>query len=583
MNPVLPPGTAYREHQEQTVGRIVGAFMGGVRTVFLDSPVGSGKSVIHLALSKTMGVQSYITTPQVLLVKQYAHDTDPGGKWVGMASTVMGRSNYPCPYAMRLPVQTTFKNEVDEVLGTLSPKMVTAANARCRVAPHWPAGRHKHHPDRPLECITRSEQGYDPCVQGCSHYVFSNPSPCPYYQAKKAAAGAHTAVMTLDYFMAVMGGAGAWPFRPLLVVDEAHSLDMDLTRFYTIEIRPHLFPGLDLAGMKGASDTVAVLRTVLPDYLVQQMDVLKGLQRGVDPDTLSEKEFKHLLRQSHLVDRVTNFLDLLSTRDVRWVYIPHLDEAAPERSYHEWRPLTPDPFTRNFFRRFDYVLLSSGTLLDPARLVTSLGLPTPWSSVVVPNTFPAENAPIHLLNAVRLRHKTMDRDLPVVVNHIVALSKLHTDQRGVVHCNSYRVAHYLREHAPPELSDRLVFHEKEGRTAMFEEWRADRSVGSIFVGVAMSEGLDLPGDEARWQVIVKAPFLPVKDPWVAARMAEPDGEQWYAEQALMDVLQACGRIVRSRDDWGVTYVIDAQVGRLVRENVGVLPEWFRERVQNHPS
>ncbi len=80
---------------------------------------------------------------------------------------------------------------------------------------------------------------------------------------------------------------------------------------------------------------------------------------------------------------------------------------------------------------------------------------------------------------------------------------------------------------------------------------------TILFAVSMGEGTDFRDDQARWQVIVKTPYQDLKDEWVARhRESEDMGQRWYDISALQMVIQAAGRIVRSKDDWGESYIPD---------------------------
>jgi Rad3-related DNA helicase len=93
----------------------------------------------------------------------------------------------------------------------------------------------------------------------------------------------------------------------------------------------------------------------------------------------------------------------------------------------------------------------------------------------------------------------------------------------------------------------------------------------------MVEGFDFKDDLARWAVIAKVPFRYLGDKQVEARLAaEPD---WYAMQAVISVIQACGRIVRNGGDWGTVYVLDQDFGRLIDKHRQMFPKWFLDAVQ----
>ncbi len=569
----------FREHQEQAVREISDKFRGGARTVFLNAPVGSGKSFIHLAVAHNLRLSTFITTPQVLLVKQYARETAPGAKWDGLARTLSGRQNYPCALAKNDPkyrTQSTLAvDDVHEVLSTLAGEPPSAAGAACTYRMHWPVGRHKHSPLFPDKCITKAAAGFDVCVQGCYYYHFDQ---CEYYRAKAAAQQAPVSVLTLDYFMAARlwsqsGANGGWRARSLLIVDEAHSLDGDLTRFFSFEMSPKMMKRFHFDTLNETEDTVGYLRTYLPFYWAEEVEILKRLQKQAVEATSTKKQLKALSLQEALVEHLQRINDNLDVENAVWVHTLKADQET-----HVWRPLSAVPFTHRLFESFDHVLLSSATFLHPDRLADEVGLCWPYDQVVMPDTVAPRQAPIHLLNTIRFSHRTLAADLPRALQCITVLAGAHPNERGLIHCNSYAIAEYLEKNAPRELKDRLVFHERVGRIKAFEQWKDDMEARAIFVPVAMSEGLDLPGDEARWQIIVKAPFLPLVDPWVKARHSMVGGAEWYDGRALVNVMQASGRIVRSKADWGVTYVLDSHVGRLVKMYWNWLPTWFRERL-----
>lgn len=520
----LPPRIELRENQEETVQRILSLYAGGTRTVFLDAPVGSGKSLIHLLVARSLG-SAYATTPQTMLVDQYGRDTAPGAKFAGMASTLYGRANYECPYVRSLP---------------LGDPEATADGAPCTYLDGWPA-----------DCPAFSQ--------------------CPYYRAKAAAQAAPSSVTTLAYlFVGVLKGIdrpnSGWGPRSLLVVDEAHGLPEDLVQFFSCEVGEKTLPGFDFAGIGGADDPLEFMRERLPGYAREQAETLEAMQ--ADPSNL-----KAMGRQARLVRRAQRLEENLARDDVEWV---HTCGDRPPK--HLWRPLSAGPLVGADWRRFDHVLLSSATFFGIPTLVRDLGLPGPWEVVTVPDTFPPGNAPVRLTGTVRLNKERMAAELPTVVTELARIAHLHPSERGIIHCNSYMVREFIEANAPRPFSSRLVFHDRGDRNESLEEWKDDGRRNSVFVGVAMSEGLDLVGDQARWQVVIKAPFPNLGDPWVVRRRDRPGGRQWYEEQAITDMLQACGRVMRSRDDRGATYILDANADRLLRRHWTSLPEWFRARV-----
>lgn len=541
------PAIQLREHQAETVRGISEAFASGVRTVFLHAPVGSGKSLIHLLVAKEAG-SAYVTTPQVLLVDQYDRDTADLGKFVGLAMTLKGRRNYPCPYERGLP---------------RGNRRATADGAPCTFLEDWPK-----------ECPKLLD--------------------CPYYLARHSAQSSPTSVTTLAY--AVVGivrqlsrpaaaehgeeleedgdrsilGPG-WHPRTLLVVDEAHGLPNGLVNFFAVEVGEKTLPGFDFQAIGRAADPLQHMRDELPGYLERLTDGLKELRVTGGGDTAAE--LRVLEEQHKLIRRAERFIENLSREDVVWV---HDFERSPLK--HRWRPLTVAPFSGSLWAQAPRILLSSATFFGFETLERDLGLPGPFRVVTVPDAFPPSSAPIHLLGSVTLKRETMASQLPEVVREISRLARVHKSERGLVHCNAYPVRDFIERNADATLARRLVLHTREDRIASLDGWVHNGRDDTIFVAVAMSEGLDLAGDLARWQVIVKAPFPNLGDAWVMRRRDAADGRSWYTEQTIVDILQACGRIMRSKEDHGTTYILDANALRIVRQHWGGLPEWFKSRV-----
>jgi Rad3-related DNA helicase len=524
----------------------VRAFESGTRTVFLYAPVGSGKSLIHLLAARESG-SAYITTPQVMLVDQYGHDSGDTGKFRGLAKTLYGRRNYPCPHVRER---------------RRGNRNATADGAPCTYREGWP--------------------------RACPEL-----QRCPYYLGRHEAQLASTTVTTLAY--AVLGvmrrvsrqvevedgqasesvgttsvlGPG-WRERSLLVVDEAHGLPEDLVTFFAVEVGKETLPGFDFGGIEKSEDPLQFMREQLPPYLLRLLEGFKELRVSEYGGT--EAELQALDEQRKLIQRTQRFIENLARDDVAWV---HTYEAMPPK--HRWRPLSAAPFAGPLWEHSSRILLSSATFFGFDTLERALGLPGPFQVIEVPDTFPATSAPIHLVGSVTLRKDTMAAQLPEVVRELSRIASLHTNQRGLVHCNAYQIRNFIEKHADETLSRRLVFHSRDDRNASLQGWMKESRPDSIFVAVAMSEGLDLGGDLARWQVIVKAPFPNLGDPWVLRRRDEPGGRAWYAQQAVIDILQACGRIMRSHDDRGTTYILDKNAGALLRRNWDALPLWFKVR------
>ena len=100
---------------------------------------------------------------------------------------------------------------------------------------------------------------------------------------------------------------------------------------------------------------------------------------------------------------------------------------------------------------------------------------------------------------------------------------------------------------------------------------------ALLISQSMETGVDLMGDMCRVQFILKVPYLPIADKQVKKRM-EAD-YLWYVNSAIARLVQASGRIVRSKDDQGITYVLDGCFDDLIKKHREFFPSWFLESVR----
>ncbi len=102
------------------------------------------------------------------------------------------------------------------------------------------------------------------------------------------------------------------------------------------------------------------------------------------------------------------------------------------------------------------------------------------------------------------------------------------------------------------------------RPALVRSFRQQR--GSVLCGLKTYwEGIDIVGDDLSLVVIDKLPFEPPDDPVHAARVAQmiKDGKDWFGEyvlpQAVLQLKQGVGRLLRSQEDRGVMAILDSRL------------------------
>lgn len=193
--------------------------------------------------------------------------------------------------------------------------------------------------------------------------------------------------------------------------------------------------------------------------------------------------------------------------------------------------------------------------------------------------FDKRRHPITWVKSVRLRDGMADSGYKVWVYTIdnILRPRLRLGRKAVVHTFSYQRARIFMELS--EFKDRAVTHRDAGGTARaVEEFTANGDGADILVSPSVYTGYDFKDDMARVNIIGKVPFISSAEPVVKARC---DQDKEYAMYiTAQNLAQAAGRIMRSGDDWGETFVVDDNIGWFAQRYGYLLPKGLEIRQGN---
>ena len=124
---------------------------------------------------------------------------------------------------------------------------------------------------------------------------------------------------------------------------------------------------------------------------------------------------------------------------------------------------------------------------------------------------------------------------------------------------------------------RLISHTSQNRERVLNHFE-DSKDPLILVSPSMSEGVDLPYDKCRFQVIYKVPFPYLGDKQINLRRKRD--QRWYAYKTVMTLMQAYGRGMRAEDDSCYTYILDKDIEMLFKSPMykSLVPEFFKEAI-----
>lgn len=327
-----------------------------------------------------------------------------------------------------------------------------------------------------------------------------------------------------------------------LVIDEAHNIGKVLTN--SITLWHHLY--LTMPETKSIYEILKWL-----DPLVQGM---KGQELGADDKRLV-KFHKQLQRSPESYSLEVDFAEYRGKprKYLRLTKLSPRDEKPILWPSHRVRKL----------------VLMSATFSEED--LWDLGLETRRVAVLeVGSPIPVEQRPVLYTPVGSLAFASQEETLPSLVGFLeTKLNQFPT--KGIIHV-TYAMAEKLRARFK---HDRVVYHTKLNKEAVYQSWlRSPPHLGQVLVGAGMTEGLDLKGDLARWQVITKVNFPSLADIAVFTKMQyRPRAYTWTA---IREVIQATGRVCRDPTDSGVTYIVDSSFGRLYNQNCDMFPKYFKE-------
>lgn len=423
-------------------------------------------------------------------------------------------------------------------------------------------------------------QQYSTCMVGmrmkkekrCAQAANGN---CTYRIAKSNFKFVPLAVTNYPYFFTERTYVSELRPRRVLVADECHTLERQVLGFVEININneiieewaPHLRP---VPRMDGIFDFADWLTHQYMPVIKNRIDSLNArLEDAADDRKLQDD----LNKTENHYGRNVAALKSIYEDEGNWIYWQEMKDGNLESVA---KPISAAAFMK--FLIFDAAAIRVYMSAYPGPkdvFCRSLGLnPEKVAWLNLSSTFPVENRPIHMVHVGSMGQKSIETTLPSVLRMSERILKAHANEKGLIHCHSYRIGQALFDYLNPRFPGRIIFPKmaKERDNCFARHSHSEEP--TVMLSPSMTEGFNLIGDLARFQIIAKMPYPYLGDKQVAAkRERDPD---WYSMQTAMTVIQACGRIVRSDTDTGKTYILDSDFRILYDRHPDFFPRWFEE-------
>jgi len=561
----------FRQAQQRAIIEIIKAIKAGKTDILVQAPTGTGKSLIALELAKIMherkGWKSFILTSEKLLQAQYERD---------------------CAYK--------YDNRYSNVVSISG-----ADNYECHInGQQFPQGHCKS------MGMSNRQASELPCA-----------GLCDYLRRWNGAKMAPTAILNYSYYLLQMnfvleklGERAPFQARQLVICDEAHSLpdvieghfacyvDQSLsyrirevqglldregivTEFGSINVLHYsrqvdrilkLSPSSLREHMDGLRELLVLLGTIKAKAAKSREDLSKRFKVPLPKDGSDQayleaskqaaddipKSVTELFKATDIIrDYSGKILDYIEIMDEQGLHNMVVEEDRNRRTYHN---LSDQKLHLQHFKPFSQVRIYLSATLQPDNLVDRWGLqPETTHTVVLNSGWESVNSPIKLTKTADFRYDNTEAAIKAAIQKIDHILEAHPGERGIIHTTSYRITQAVMEGC--QHGGRLIDYQGTQQKMELIEDLGQLAEDAVLVGPSLIQGIDLPDDLARFNVIVKLSYPDVSSRLWKARLQLKKGI--YLAETANRLEQSSGRSTRHAEDRSVTYVLDSRAEKFI--------------------
>lgn len=392
----------------------------------------------------------------------------------------------------------------------------------------------------------------------------TNNGGCYYWEQKAEAIQSDVAIMNYDVLLSDY--PSHYGHRDLMILDEAHNIDNKVMQRVGITLNNHRLQ--ELIGFRLTEE----------DYKHSDIDywikILKDInyelrEHKVNFDTYNHSK-KELDQISRLEEKITIRLkEIEYDKDFWFAY------ANPYEQKTIIKPRDVSGYVKPMLlNRADKHIFMSGSIVNSTNFIKYLGLDEDEVYYYqAESTFNMKkNNPIIPMYCGSLTYKQKEKTLPKTYDAIEKILEKHDGEKGIIHCNSRDFRNKIMDNIG---SDRFISYNTSEEKDELLEYFLESTIDDVIVAYSLEEGVDLPYDNVKFQIIFKTPYPYLGDPQIRAR--KESDKDWYITETIRKLVQAHGRGMRAEDDNCTNYVLDSSFKGIIRNKL--CPKTFKECVQ----
>ena len=554
-----------RKNQSKVCDEIEDCIKSNIKYIFLEAPTGFGKSPIAITLASYLG-SSHICTSTKDLQNQYSKDFP-------FIKEAKGKRNFICILKEIEGVHETCEygpcqkdDEFDCVYKTrLSDYKVNGLGTKFE---NVNIGQFEK-----MKYIKKYEK----------QLRFDNLEwePCKYFHQKWISTKASHTIYNYKYFLSDLYFSNIITKRELLVFDEVHNIESEISDFKSFIINndniTRLFPKLKLPTIK--EEEIETWIDFCEEYRDTLLEFIDDIEFAIETNNLkepyTEKNLIDCINREKNLHFVLN--DMKANRN-NWL-VTNIDRKTRDSI----RKITLTPLDiSNYFQEIldlsSYGLFMSASILNKEYLCKISGLSKDEIKFIriKESDFPKENRPIHLMNIAWLNSKNIMDNLPTIAKTVNNIMSIHKNEKGIIHTTSYFQLEFIKNNLNKENLGRLIETSPNTDRTEILQRHSRNPKPTVLISPSFYQGLDLKDDLSRFQIIIKIPYPDLSDKKVAA-LRKKD-MNWYLWNTIVRLTQTYGRSIRSKDDHASTYILDSNINYLLRNANDMFPKWFTEAI-----
>lgn len=541
-----------RPQQIKIIKFVLFHWLNGQKNVFVEGPTGVGKSAIAFFVSEIMndrGKEGYILTSDISLQNQYADSAD---EFSFYRPNVKGIDNYICTENGKVHSQ-----------GACHIKNLTSSRIR-------------H-----LKCY----------------------STCPYYCARNAAAEANTSILNYNYYLLMqnyvkrqMEEASLFRSREFVIYDEAHKILDIVQENYAPRINKEIFKNIENYQQSINNSTIFSTAVNFKDAVfsifkelrltvdkVKSLEILNQLKsklleikeinsrisewitEQVDRQNYSVFDNIDLLKQSKFIDdffcKIEDYIEHIQTTSIDTMFV-NANESETKYNFINEHLL----IKKNLLDHSNLNLFMSATLgKDFPHMLGCID----FAYLELESDFDFRKSPIFVYKDFYVNYKNKNLMFPLMIKKLDQILDKNKSYTGIIHTASYENTNVIKRLT--ENTTRIIDYEnsKEKEYVLGMLGTSNK----VVMGPTLIEGIDLPDELSRLQILFKIPFPSLGDKFINYKFIKnPD---WYNWATRIKIQQALGRSIRHKDDYAITYILDSNFIKMMDK----FPNYIKKRIK----